>query len=69
MQDIDYQKPRCSWVNLKNDLYINYHDNEWGVPVFDDNKLFEALSLEISQAGLSWEVIPNPIFKMVKINK
>ncbi len=59
MQNIDLQKSRCSWVNLKNDLYINYHDNEWGVPVFEDNKLFEALSLEISQAGLSWEIILN----------
>ena len=32
---------RCTWVNLDNPLYIKYHDEEWGVPVYDDNKLFE----------------------------
>ncbi len=48
---------RCSWANPKNQLYINYHDNEWGVPVHDDNKLFEMLILEGAQAGLSWETI------------
>ena len=47
---------RCNWC--KNDPeYINYHDNEWGIPKFDDNVLFEALSLEIFQAGLSWMTI------------
>jgi DNA-3-methyladenine glycosylase I len=50
---------RCSWLNLNNDLYVDYHDNEWAVPVYDDNRLFEALILEISQAGLSWETILN----------
>ncbi len=52
-------KNRCSWVNLNNPLSIAYHDNEWGVPCFDDNKLFEMLILESAQAGLSWETILN----------
>ena len=50
---------RCSWVNLNNPLYIKYHDNEWGQPVYEDNKLFEMLLLESFQAGLSWECILN----------
>jgi len=45
---------RCHWVDLESDIYIKYHDNEWGVPVYDDNKLFEFLVLESFQAGLSW---------------
>lgn len=44
---------RCSWC-LSNPTYIAYHDNEWGVPIFDDNKLFQALLLETFQSGLSW---------------
>ncbi len=48
---------RCPWVNLNNDLYISYHDHEWGRPVHDDNRLFEMLTLEGAQAGLSWETI------------
>jgi len=48
---------RCSWMNPKNQLYIDYHDNEWGVPVHDDKKLFEMLILEGAQAGLSWETV------------
>jgi len=48
---------RCDWA--KTDLAIAYHDNEWGVPVHDDNKLFEFLILEGAQAGLSWEIILN----------
>jgi DNA-3-methyladenine glycosylase I len=44
---------RCDWC-LSNDLYINYHDTEWGVPEHDDHKLFEFLLLEGVQAGLSW---------------
>ena len=48
---------RCAWVNPKNELYVKYHDEEWGVPVHDDNKLFEFLILEGAQAGLSWETI------------
>ena len=47
---------RCSWSE-GNDLYIKYHDEEWGVPVYDDNKQFEFLILEAAQAGLSWLTI------------
>lgn len=50
---------RCSWCNTKNPLYIEYHDKEWGIPVYDDSKLFELLLLEGFQAGLSWECILN----------
>ena len=45
---------RCSWVDLKSPLYIKYHDEEWGVPRYDDRDLFELLILEGFQAGLSW---------------
>lgn len=48
---------RCAWVNPNNGLYVNYHDTEWGVPVHDDQKLFEFIVLESAQAGLSWEII------------
>jgi DNA-3-methyladenine glycosylase I len=44
---------RCDWC-LSNERYIDYHDNEWGIPVHDDRKLFEFLLLEGVQAGLSW---------------
>ncbi len=50
---------RCWWVNLKNPLYVEYHDKEWGVPVHSDKKLFEMLLLEFFQAGLSWECVLN----------
>lgn len=50
-------KTRCSWANPKNELYIKYHDEEWGVPVYDDRVLFEFLMLEWAQAGLNWETI------------
>lgn len=50
---------RCNWVNLKNPLYVSYHDNEWGIPKHDDRMLFELLILEGFQAGLSWECIIN----------
>lgn len=50
---------RCVWCNLKNPLYIDYHDNEWGQPRFDDEHLFEMLILEGFQAGLSWECVLN----------
>ena len=46
---------RCEWA--KDDLMIEYHDNEWGVPVHDDRKLFEFLILDGAQAGLSWSTI------------
>lgn len=48
-------KNRCGWA--KNELAIQYHDAEWGVPVHDDQKLFEFLVLEGAQAGLSWDTI------------
>ncbi len=50
---------RCKWVNEKNDIYVKYHDEEWGVPSYDDSYLFEMLLLESFQAGLSWECILN----------
>ena len=49
---------RCAWCE-KTDLYKEYHDNEWGVPVYEDQKLFEFLILETFQAGLSWLTILN----------
>ena len=58
--NINDNKKRCKWCNLKNELYIKYHDDEWCKPVFDDDKyLFEMLILESFQAGLSWECILN----------
>ncbi len=50
------QPQRCSWA-LGSQLYMDYHDHEWGVPVHDDRKLFEMLILEGAQAGLSWATI------------
>lgn len=50
------QKPRCAWVT-DDDVYIAYHDNEWGRPTYDDRTFFEMLSLEGAQAGLSWLTI------------
>ena len=50
---------RCKWVNLNNSLYVNYHDNKWGIPSYDDRYLFEMLVLESLQAGLSWECVLN----------
>ena len=52
-------KIRCCWANPKNERYIRYHDEECGVPVYDDRKLFEMLILECFQAGLSWECVLN----------
>jgi DNA-3-methyladenine glycosylase I len=48
---------RCNWVPSNDPLYVAYHDIEWGVPVYDDDKLFEFLILEGFQAGLSWRTI------------
>jgi len=48
---------RCAWVNLENKLYERYHDKDWGVPIHDDNKLFEMIILEGAQAGLSRETV------------
>lgn len=50
------EKIRCPWC-LKFDQYIQYHDEEWGVPVHDDRKHFEFLILEGAQAGLSWSTV------------
>lgn len=50
---------RCFWVNMDNPLYVDYHDNEWGVPKYDDHELYELLILEMFQAGLSWETVLN----------
>ena len=50
---------RCKWCNLKNPLYIEYHDSEWCISNFDDRYLYEMLLLESFQAGLSWECILN----------
>ena len=50
---------RCRWCNEKNPLYVEYHDNEWCVPNFDDKYLYEMLILESFQAGLSWECVLN----------
>lgn len=52
-------KIRCRWANPENERYLRYHDEEWGVPVYDDHKLFEMLVLEAFQAGLSWECVLN----------
>lgn len=50
---------RCSWVNLKNPLYVTYHDNCWGKLNLDEKYLFQMLILESFQAGLSWECVLN----------
>lgn len=52
------KKIRCDWAN-GNELEMDYHDNEWGIEVHDDTKLFEFLTLESMQAGLSWSTILN----------
>lgn len=49
---------RCEWAQ-KNELMAKYHDEEWGVPLHDDRKLFEFLTLEGMQAGLSWQTVLN----------
>ena len=49
-------KKRCAWCE-KDDLYRNYHDNEWGKPVYEDETIFEFLILETFQAGLSWYTV------------
>jgi len=50
-------KKRCGWVDPEHELYVAYHDEEWGVPCHDDAKLFELLILEGAQAGLSWSTV------------
>ena len=53
------KKKRCKWAEGVSDAYIEYHDKEWGVPVYDDKTQFEFLILEGAQAGLSWSTILN----------
>jgi len=48
---------RCEWVQNKPDYYIDYHDNIWGKPEYEDQKLFKWLSLEIFHIGLSWQLV------------
>ncbi|HZO59701.1 MAG TPA: DNA-3-methyladenine glycosylase I [Solirubrobacterales bacterium] len=50
-------RSRCEWAPAGDPLYLAYHDEEWGVPVHDDRRLFELLTLEGAQAGLSWATI------------
>lgn len=51
------RRQRCPWVDLSKPDYVAYHDDEWGVPVHDDRRMFEFLTLEAAQAGLSWYTI------------
>ncbi|MFK3860348.1 DNA-3-methyladenine glycosylase I [Pseudoalteromonas rhizosphaerae] len=48
---------RCPWLDTSKDDYVAYHDDEWGIPVYDDQTLFEFITLESAQAGLSWYTI------------
>jgi DNA-3-methyladenine glycosylase I len=48
---------RCTWVNVDDQLLLEYHDREWGVPTHDDRRHFEFLLLEAAQAGLSWSIV------------
>ena len=50
-------KNRCPWVDMTKPDYVEYHDREWGVPVHDDRTIFEFLTLEAAQAGLSWYTV------------
>ncbi len=52
-------RTRCRWANPANPRYLRYHDEEWGIPLYDDQRLFELLILENFQAGLSWECVLN----------
>ncbi len=52
-----HHKHRCSWVDDKKEDYVRYHDEEWGVPVHCDKKMFEFIILESAQAGLNWYTI------------
>ena len=51
------ERCRCQWLDTSKPDYVEYHDKEWGVPVYEDQKLFEYLTLESAQAGLSWYTI------------
>lgn len=48
---------RCPWLDTNKEDYVAYHDEEWGVPLYDDHRLFEFITLESAQAGLSWYTI------------
>lgn len=58
VRTMDHKK-RCRWCNLKNPLYVQYHDTQWCIPNFNDPYLYEMLILESFQAGLSWECVLN----------
>ncbi|MEA2581844.1 MAG: DNA-3-methyladenine glycosylase [Actinomycetota bacterium] len=51
------ERVRCGWAPSSDPAYLDYHDSEWGVPVHDEHRLFEMLTLEGAQAGLSWSTI------------
>lgn len=51
------QPKRCHWPTFDDSLYLGYHDKEWGVPLYDDRKIYEFLVLETFQAGLSWRTV------------
>ncbi|TMP10377.1 DNA-3-methyladenine glycosylase I [Pseudoalteromonas sp. S3178] len=53
----EQKKCRCPWLDTTKPDYVIYHDEEWGVPLYDDTKLFEFITLESAQAGLSWYTI------------
>lgn len=57
--NVNDTRVRCPWAVSSNPRYTRYHDEEWGVPVFDEQKMFEFIALESFQAGLSWEIILN----------
>jgi DNA-3-methyladenine glycosylase I len=57
MQDHLEKLCRCPWVKLNKPDYIEYHDQEWGIPIYDDRLIFEFLTLESAQAGLSWYAV------------
>src|SRR3954470_3695226 len=57
LKSMSADKPRCDWGQRGGELMTAYHDEEWGVPVHDDRKQFEFLTLESAQAGLSWLVV------------
>jgi DNA-3-methyladenine glycosylase I len=57
MEKANITKHRCPWVDLTKPDYVAYHDKEWGVPVHDDQRIFEFLILEGAQAGLSWYTV------------
>ncbi|RME44753.1 MAG: DNA-3-methyladenine glycosylase I [Deltaproteobacteria bacterium] len=57
MKAVVPSKGRCAWVDLTKPDYVAYHDEEWGVPLHDDRRIFEFLLLETAQAGLSWYTV------------